>query len=113
GTGTLILVVGLAVNIGANLVLIPIHGIRGAAAASSVSYLVTALITLVVFHRLSGRGWAETLVIRRSDIAALVRALRAIVDRLRGRRAGPLVGLRGGDDAADTIISEREPGEEP
>lgn len=113
GTGTLILVVGLVVNIGANLVLIPIHGIRGAAAASSLSYLVTALITLVVFHRLSGRGWAETLIIRRSDIAALVRALRAIVDRLRGRRAGPLVGLRGGDDAADTIISEREPGEEP
>lgn len=113
GTGTLILVVGLAVNIGANLVLIPIHGIRGAAAASSLSYLVTALITLVVFHRLSGRGWAETLIIRRSDIKALGRALRAIVDRLRGRRVGPLVGLRGGDDAADTIISEREPGEEP
>ena len=113
GVGTLILVTGLAVNIGANLVLIPIHGIRGAAAASSLSYLVTALITLVVFHRLSGRGWAETLIIRRSDITALFRALRAIVDRLRGRRAGPLVGLRGGDDAADAIIAEREPGEEP
>jgi len=112
GTVTLILVTGLAVNIGANLVLIPIHGIRGAAAASSLSYLVTALITLVVFHRLSGRGWAETLIIRRSDITALGRALRAIIDRFRGRRAGPLVGLRGGADAADTIIAEREPGEE-
>ena len=113
GVGTLILVGGLVVNIVANLVLIPLHGIRGAAAASSISYIVTALVTLVVFHRLSGRGWAETLVIRRSDIAALGRALRALVDRVRGRRRGPLVGLRGGEDAADTIISEREPGEEP
>ena len=54
GTGTLILVAGLALNIGANLVLIPAYGIRGAAAASSLSYFVTAALTLVVFHRLSG-----------------------------------------------------------
>ncbi len=113
GTGTLILVTGLAINIAANLVLIPIHGIRGAAAASSISYLVTAILTLAVFHRLSGQGWLETLIIRRSDIVALGGALRALVDRLRGRRGGPLVGLRGGDSAANTIMSEREPGEEP
>jgi O-antigen/teichoic acid export membrane protein len=113
GTGTLILVFGLAVNIGANLALIPAYGIRGAAAASSLSYIATALVTLVVFHRLSGRGWAETLVIRGSDVMALGRALRALVDRARGRRGGPLVGLRGGEGAADIVITEREPGEEP
>ena len=61
---------------------------------------------------LSGRGWRETLVIRRTDIAALVAALRAIFGRLTGRRHGPLVGLRGGDEAADLVIGEREPGEE-
>ena len=113
GTGTLILVFGLVINIGANLVLIPAYGIRGAAAASSLSYVATALVTLVMFHRLSGRGWAETLVIRRSDVMALGRALRALADRLRGRRVGPLIGLRGGEGAADIVISEREPGEEP
>jgi len=113
GAGTLILVFGLAINIAANLVLIPAFGIRGAATASSLSYVATALVTLVVFHRLSGRGWAETLVIRRSDVVALVRAMRALIDRLRGRRGGPLVGLRGGEGAADIVISEREPGEEP
>lgn len=112
GTGTLILAFGLAVNIGANLALIPVYGIRGAAAASSMSYLSTAVVTLVVFHRLSGRGWAETLVIRRSDVMALGRALVALADRIRGRRVGPLVGLRGGADAADMVISEHEPGEE-
>jgi O-antigen/teichoic acid export membrane protein len=112
GTGTLIMMTGLAINIGANLVLIPAYGILGAASASSISYVATAAITLVVFHRLSGRGWRETLVIRRTDITALVAALRAIVGRLTGRRTGPLVGLRGGEGAADLVIGEREPGEE-
>ena len=112
GTGTLVLVVGLALNIAANLVLIPAYGIRGAAAASSLSYFATAAMTLVVFRRLSGRGLLETLVIRRSDLMALVAAGRALVARIRGRRTGPLVGLRGGVDAAEQIIGEREPGEE-
>jgi O-antigen/teichoic acid export membrane protein len=112
GTGTLVLLFGLAINIGANVVLIPAYGIRGAATASSLSYIATAVVTLVVFRRLSGRGWAETLIMRRSDMIALGRALRALVDRARGRRAGPLVGLRGGESAADIVLSEHEPGEE-
>ncbi|MEA2611831.1 MAG: hypothetical protein QOG32_1557, partial [Chloroflexota bacterium] len=112
GTGTLILIGGLVVNVLINLVLIPRFGIVGAAAASSISYLITALMTLIVFHRLSGRGWVETLVIRRSDLVAVVGAGRAGVARLRGRRRGPLIGLRGGPDAASQIIEEREPGEE-
>ena len=44
--------------------LIPAYGIRGAAAASSLSYIVTAALTLIVFHRLSDRGLRETLIIR-------------------------------------------------
>lgn len=112
GTGTLILVAGLAINIGVNLALIPTYGIRGAAAASSISYIVTAALTLVVFRRLSGRGLRETLFIRRTDIAALLAGLRALRERAAGRRSGPLVGLRGGDPAADLVIGEREPGEE-
>jgi len=113
GTGTLILVAGLAINIAANLVLIPAYGIRGAAAASSFSYIVTAAFTLVVFHRLSDRGLGETLIIRASDIRALMAAMRALGERAAGRRTGPLVGLRGGDPAADLLIGESEPGEEP
>ena len=114
GTGTLILVAGLALNIGANLVLIPVYGIRGAAAASSLSYVVTAALTLIVFHRLSGRGLA-----RDADHPAVGhrgaggRASGPSSTGSRGRRRGPLVGLRGGDAAADLVIGEREPGEEP
>ena len=111
GTNTLILLAGLAVNVTANLVLIPARGIVGAAIASSISYAVTAGLMLAVFVRMSGRGWLETLVIRPSDLRALGRALAALRDRLAGRRGGPLVGLRG-DAAAEMIVGEREPGEE-
>ncbi len=112
GTGTLILVAGLAANIVSNLILIPRYGINGAAASSSISYILTAGLTLVAFRRLSGRGMIETLVIRRSDLVALRRAGLAAVDRLRGRRTGKLTGLRGGDEAAELVISEHDPGEE-
>jgi O-antigen/teichoic acid export membrane protein len=115
GTGTAIFLVGLAVNITANLWLIPRMGINGAAASSSISYALTALLTLAVFSRLSGRGWFETLVIRPSDIAALVRAARATFGRMRGRRedGGGRPGGPGSDSAAEMVIGEREPGEEP
>ncbi len=112
GTTTLIMLAGLALNVAANLVLVPRLGIVGAAVSSSISYTVTAAITLAVFVRLSGRGWAETLVLRPSDVRALVAAGRALVDRVRGRRHGPLVGLRGGDAAARAVMDEAEPGEE-
>lgn len=112
GTGALVLGVGLGANVALNLVLIPRLGIVGAAAASSLSYGLTALLTLVLFRRLSGRGALETLVLRRADLRALGRTGRAAVERLAGRRRGPLVGLRGGDAAATLVIEEREPGEE-
>jgi O-antigen/teichoic acid export membrane protein len=112
GTGTLILVGGLAVNVVSNLVLIPRFGINGAAASSSISYILTAVLTLFAFHRLSGRGATETLVVQASDLRALRRTAGAAFDRLRGRRTGPLIGLRGGDEAAELLIGKREPGEE-
>ena len=111
GVGTIILVAGLAANIACNVVLIPRYGIDGAAASSSISYIFTAILTLLVFRHVSGRGWVETLVIRRADIAALVATGLAILGRLTGRRGGP-IGLRGGDEAAQLVIGEREPGEE-
>jgi O-antigen/teichoic acid export membrane protein len=112
GTSTVVLLLGLFTNVVMNLVLIPRYGILGAAAASSISYAATAVATLAVFRRLSGRGWAETLIVRRSDILAVGRAAAAAMDRLRGRRRGPVFALRGGADAADLVIGEREPGEE-
>jgi O-antigen/teichoic acid export membrane protein len=112
GVGTMVLLTGLVLNILANLILIPRYGINGAAASSSISYGLTAIVTLAVFRRVSGRGVIETLVIQPSDVRALRRMLGASVDRLRGLRTGP-IGLRGGETAAELVIAEREPGEEP
>jgi O-antigen/teichoic acid export membrane protein len=111
GVGTLVLVLGLVLNIAANLILVPRFGINGAAASSSISYGLTALVTLAVFRHLSGRGIVETLVIRRSDIRALRAMLGASVARLQRRRGGPIA-LRGGDATAELVIGVREPGEE-
>jgi O-antigen/teichoic acid export membrane protein len=76
GTTTLILIMGLAINVAANVALIPSLGINGAAVASSISYGLTALLTLAVFVRVSGCGLAETLLVRPADIRAVAVALR-------------------------------------
>jgi O-antigen/teichoic acid export membrane protein len=112
GVGTLVLLAGLALNIVTNLILVPRFGINGAAASSSISYGLTAIVTLAVFRHLSGRGIVETLVIQPRDVRALRSMLVASFARLQGRRTGP-IGLRGGETAAEIVIAEREPGEEP
>lgn len=113
GLGTVVLLAGLAVNIAANLYLIPRYGILGAAASSSISYTFTAVLTLGAFVRMSGQGIVETVVIQRRDLAAAAGVLRVGVDRLRGRRHGPVYGLPGGETAADLVMNEIEPGQEP
>jgi O-antigen/teichoic acid export membrane protein len=114
GTGTLILLFGLGVNVVANLILVPRFGILGAATASSLSYGVTALVTLTAFIRISGRGVAETLIVRRSDIAAAVGLLQAMLRRLTGhRRSAAEDDVSVTPPAADIILGEHAPGEEP
>jgi O-antigen/teichoic acid export membrane protein len=63
----------LAINVGSNWVLIPRWGISGAAISTAISYSVAACILLVVFVRESGYGVADTLIVRRSDVAGLWR----------------------------------------
>lgn len=114
GTGTLVLLLGLVTNVTANLLLVPRFGINGAAAASSISYGLTALVILAVFLRVSGRGLAETVVVRRSDVAAAWSVGAAAVRRLRGagrETRGPAVEMS--PAAADIVIGEHAPGEEP
>lgn len=112
GIGTLVLAAGLAANLGCNAILIPRMGIIGAAASSSISYALTAIITIVVFRRLSGRGYLETLVVRPSDLRALLRTTRTVMERAAGRRSGSVHGLPGGETAAEIVLAEHDPGEE-
>jgi O-antigen/teichoic acid export membrane protein len=113
GTATLILVLGLAVNIAANLYLVPRYGINGAAMASSISYGLTAVVILAVFVRVSGRGLVETLIVRRSDIVAAGSVMRGLVRRLRTRGRPIADEVQVGPATADLVIGEHPPGEEP
>lgn len=116
GLATSVMLTGLAVNVVSNLVLIPALGIIGAAASSSISYWVTAVLIVAVFRRLSGRGLAETLVLRPRDIAAAGRAFRRRRPVVDGTLPGPAVGRSsapGPDARPSGEPAQPGPGEEP
>ena len=54
----------LALNIGANLYLIPLWGLRGAAISTSIAYAVWAIIITSVYLRRSGHSWWSFLNLR-------------------------------------------------
>ncbi len=60
GLNTLISFVALVFTVVLNLLLIPRFGISGAAAASSVSYIILSCLTVIIFVKLSGLTWRET-----------------------------------------------------
>jgi O-antigen/teichoic acid export membrane protein len=115
GLATAAMLSGLAVNIASNVVLIPTLGIIGAAISSSISYWITAILVLVAFRRLSGRGVAETLILRPRDVRA---AARSLPWRRRDGGAAPEAGAvpagsSGAPPAQGEGAAEPGPGEEP
>ncbi len=71
---------GLAVNVGANLMLIPRLGPAGCCIASSAGYAVMAVLQLWLFARVSGSP-ARVLVPGGVDVGVFLRAIRALVGR--------------------------------
>jgi len=63
---------GLVVNIGVNLVLIPRLGINGASISSSIGYSLVLVIALIYYMRLTDSRLGDVLMPRRSDFAALL-----------------------------------------
>ena len=78
----------LIVAIGADLVLIPVFEVPGAAAASSLAYGVSLGLTVVAYRRLSGGSLIEALIPQAADAGI---AKRALIDMARGL---PLVSNR-------------------
>jgi stage V sporulation protein B len=76
--------VAVAVNIGANIVLIPHFGIVGAALASLISYTTSALWGLSVAARLSGRPIRSLVLPGRAEVQILLSGLRRTLARARG-----------------------------
>jgi len=75
-------VAGLVVNLLANAALIPAFGINGAALASTISYTLSAALTLVLYRRLSGQGVRQTLIVRRSDLVRLWARVKQAMSRV-------------------------------
>ncbi|MCC6850543.1 MAG: flippase [Deltaproteobacteria bacterium] len=75
--------VALAVNAGANLLLIPRLGIVGAALSTAISYSLAAGILLAVFVRESGRRVRDTVLVGTGDLARYGQLLMATGTRLR------------------------------
>jgi O-antigen/teichoic acid export membrane protein len=66
-----------------DLALIPPFGVAGAAAASSIAYSLSLVLSLAVYSRMSGRGAWEAVLVRREDLRMYLDAARS----LRGRYA--------------------------
>lgn len=78
---------GLLVTVVFDLSLIPHHGIRGAAVASSLAYMTTAFLLLVIFRMRTHVPLRSLVAVPFADIRSMVAALRLDLGRLRGRRA--------------------------
>ncbi|WP_433887140.1 oligosaccharide flippase family protein [Pseudomonas vranovensis] len=71
GTVSLMMGLGAALNLLLNVLLIPAYGIVGAAAASSIAYLAVTLAMLLLYCKLSGVPFWQTLLVLPSDLAPL------------------------------------------
>jgi O-antigen/teichoic acid export membrane protein len=78
----------LVVNVGLNLMLVPILGIVGASLSSLVSYSIQAAIVVFLASRLSGQKALSLFVPGMAEVHLLVETLRRIAARAMTRRSG-------------------------
>lgn len=72
------------IMIGLDWWLIPAHGALGAAYASTVAYIASAIYSTVAYRRAGGGGFLECLVIRPSDAKYVINVISAVTEKLRG-----------------------------
>jgi O-antigen/teichoic acid export membrane protein len=71
-------VITLGVNIPLNLILIPQMGMNGGAIATSVAYIVSSIIVLLFFIRVSKNRISDVLILKRSDVLIYTRFIRSV-----------------------------------
>jgi O-antigen/teichoic acid export membrane protein len=59
--------ISLLINIPLNIVLIPQMGITGAALASTISYIASAIFSVVLFAKISGVSWTALIIMKPED----------------------------------------------
>jgi O-antigen/teichoic acid export membrane protein len=67
--------IAVLVNVGLNLLWIPDYGPSGAAAASTVAYVLVTLLLLWRIHKEPGFVWKNALLLRQDDVSAVVRTV--------------------------------------
>ena len=65
-------IITLAFNIGLNLLVVPAFGARGAAVTSTLSYALIFFLVAIYFCMKTGRGPAETFLLRTSELRNLL-----------------------------------------
>jgi len=83
GIGIFASIVGIIVNIIANVLLIPRYGIVGAGVASSISYSVLSIILLLFFRAYTKIRFREILVPNSEDFRMYARTAKKVFQRLR------------------------------
>jgi len=58
-------------NVIGNIVLVPMYGLRGAAAATSIAYILHLILGMFVYNWLTGNNWYDTIFLKGSDIQAI------------------------------------------
>jgi peptidoglycan biosynthesis protein MviN/MurJ (putative lipid II flippase) len=81
-----------------DLALIPPFGVPGAAAASSIAYGLSLVLSLNVYRHMSGRGAWEAVLVQASDLRMYVDAVRTL--RTRYALSGEPSSLAGRDRSA-------------
>ena len=76
---TIVTGIALIVTISLNLLLIPRMGIEGAALASTISYAVSALMTLVIFGKISKISIRDTILVTTEDIRLYHNIMRRVL----------------------------------
>ena len=84
GTNSIVNVGAFILNIAANIILIPLYGIAGAAAASLISYSVSSIVFTAIAARLSHTNILEFWIPRVSDIRYVVGTSLGLVRRVAG-----------------------------
>jgi len=77
-----ITVASLAVTLACDFALIPVFGVPGAAAASSIAYSVSLVLSLLVYQRLSGQSLWGAVFIKGSDLRLYLETARTARARL-------------------------------
>jgi O-antigen/teichoic acid export membrane protein len=65
---TYVALISFSFNLPLNVLLIPEAGIAGAALATTITYSVSAIITLIAFTRISNNSLRDTILIKRQDL---------------------------------------------